>query len=180
MQFSEIYIFEIFIADQSEEGLLSPFLRGQRFSAIRPYLRGRILDIGCGSGQLANRLAPKDYVDVEIDRESFVSARASYRAYRFESDFPMMDEKFDTVVALAVIEHVPRPVELMERMAMHLNDSTGCRIVCTTPHPAFGWVHEFGAEIGLFSKHANDEHERLLSKEVLLNVADAAGLWMTT
>jgi hypothetical protein len=34
------------MADQGSEGLLSPFLRRKRILAVKPYLRGRVLDVG--------------------------------------------------------------------------------------------------------------------------------------
>jgi len=38
------------VADQGNEGLLSPFLRWRRIRAVLPYIRGCVLDVvGCGS-----------------------------------------------------------------------------------------------------------------------------------
>jgi hypothetical protein len=41
------------------------------------------------------------------------------------------------------------------------------RIVLTTPHPSFEWVHTLGARLGLFSQEAHEDHEHLI---------DAAGI----
>ena len=41
------------MADQGAEGLFSPFLRSRRLKAACPYIKGRVLDVGCGTGALA-------------------------------------------------------------------------------------------------------------------------------
>ncbi|MHA1567622.1 MAG: class I SAM-dependent methyltransferase [Alphaproteobacteria bacterium] len=97
------------MADQGREGLLSPFLRKQRSKAARPYLKGRVLDVGCGAGALAKLIDPESYVGIDIDEDPLNRARRDFPHHRFESALPEGSKKFDTVVALAVIEHVPDP-----------------------------------------------------------------------
>jgi SAM-dependent methyltransferase len=167
------------MSDQGAEGSLSPFLRRRRFAAAKPFLRGRILDIGCGAGRLAAWFGPDNYVGVEIDPESLRKARTTFPGHRFEADFPSEREKFDTVVALAVIEHVSDPGAFLKKLSRYLVDSREASIVCTTPHPAAEWIHDVGAGLGLFSKHANEEHEALLGRRKLSDAAAAAGLGMT-
>lgn len=167
------------MADQGAEGKLSPFLRARRFAAAAPYLNGRILDVGCGSGGLAALVDPEYYVGVEVDPDSLRMAQATRPGYRFENRLPEGADKFDTVVALAVIEHVPSASAFLRRLAQHLANENSS-LVCTTPHPALEWVHDLGAAMGLFSKHANEEHEELLDRQKLADAATEAGLIMTT
>jgi SAM-dependent methyltransferase len=150
------------MADQASEGLLSPFLRRRRFVMAIPHLRGRVLDVGCGAGHLAARLAPSDYVGQDVDEESLEIARSMYPMHRFGLQLPKREEKFDTIIALAVIEHVPNPRAFLAQLAERLVDAPESRIICTTPHPALDWIHDVGAKVGLFSAHASDEHEELL------------------
>lgn len=163
------------MADQANEGLLSPFLRRKRFAAAKPYLHDRVLDYGCGSGGLANFTDSASYCGVEIDNESLKIARECYPKHRFLSSLPDGCEKFDTVVSLAVIEHVKDPVEFLKSLAIHLNDRNS-KLLVTTPHPAFDWLHDLGAKFGFFSRHANEEHEELLNKTKLELVGKSAGL----
>jgi SAM-dependent methyltransferase len=164
------------MVDQASEGLLSPYLRRRRIAAVMPYLRGRVLDVGCGTGSLARLVEPKLYMGVDRDAWSIAKAQASFPKHDFNGHMPAADEKFDTVIALAVIEHVSNPAEFLQNLASHLVASTDARIVCTTPHPSVDWLHDTGAAIGLFSKHASDEHEDLLDFSHLKTAGLEAGL----
>jgi len=164
------------MADQGTEGLLSPFLRSQRIKAARPHLLGRVLDVGCGSGALAEAVAPDNYLGLEIDAASFASARKTYPQHTFENSNNIPDGGFDTVVALAVIEHVPSPAEFLKSLSQALRPSPQARIICSTPHPSMDIVHALGAKVGLFSQAANDEHEDLLDRKALDLAGQDAGL----
>ncbi len=41
------------------------------------------------------------------------------------------------------------------------------------------WVHDIGAKLGLFSSHANEEHQDLLNRKRLVQVGLEAGLALT-
>lgn len=163
------------MADQGAEGLLSPFLRSQRLKVARPYIKGRVLDVGCGTGALAGIVHPDSYVGVDIDEQSLAIARQRYPHHSFQSAMPAAEPVFDTVISLAVIEHVPDPGLFLRELAMRLRSGPDNFLVCTTPHPAVDWIHTAGAKVGLFSRHANEEHEELLDRtriEVLANQCD--------
>lgn len=164
------------MADQGSEGLFSPFLRRQRLRAARPYLLGRILDVGCGSGALAGLVRRDRYLGVDSDRESLAQAAREHPRHAFASALPSESENFDTIVVLAVIEHVDSPASFLASLARRLRPAPESRIVVTTPHPAAEWIHDAGAHIGLFSKHANEEHQQLLEREMLSDIGSAAGL----
>lgn len=99
------------MADQGAEGLLSPWLRRKRIEASIPYLNGRVLDFGCGSGAMAEYVDADNYLGVEIDKDSLQQARSRFPSHQFVSELPEQTEKFDTVISLAVIEHVSNPAE---------------------------------------------------------------------
>jgi 2-polyprenyl-3-methyl-5-hydroxy-6-metoxy-1,4-benzoquinol methylase len=166
------------MADQGTEGLLSAFLRRQRIRIAKPYIIGRILDVGCGSGALAGLVDFTSYVGVEVDRTSLNKAKDKYPLHCFINSLPAVSEKFDTVISLAVIEHVPDPTTFLISLSKYLANHSMARIVITTPHPSVEWVHEIGASIGLFSKHANEEHKALFNKQQLLEAGLATGLRM--
>ncbi len=164
------------MADQGAEGLLSPWLRKKRIAAARPYQRGRVLDFGCGSGALA-ALVPSDrYLGVDRDEPSLRQARSRFPTHRFSASLPAPEDKFDSIVSLAVIEHVSDPAALLRSLSAHLNQSDAARLIVTTPHPSVAWIHGLGAAIGLFSRHASEEHEALLDRVMLESAGAQAGL----
>ncbi|HCE91164.1 MAG: hypothetical protein A2Z90_18240 [Burkholderiales bacterium GWA2_64_37] len=165
------------MADQGSEGLLSPFLRRTRFRAAKKYLKGAVLDVGCGTAGLSRYVEPGKYYGVEVDKTSLEIAKNLHPESKFSSVLEEVVEKFDTVVSLAVIEHVAAPSDFLFQLSTMLKDEDGL-IVITTPHPSVDWVHTLGASIGIFSKHASEEHEDLLDKRALQIAGDKVGLHM--
>jgi 2-polyprenyl-3-methyl-5-hydroxy-6-metoxy-1,4-benzoquinol methylase len=161
---------------QESEGLLSPFLQRRRIAAARPFLHGRILDVGCGSGALANIIPPENYLGVDVDEKSLSNARRLYPEHRFQSKLPFGESNFETVVSLAVIEHVLQPEDFLTELVAHLAPSADARIVLTTPHPAVACAHSRGARLGLFSQHASKEHKLFLDRSRLELLANACNL----
>jgi len=152
------------MADQIT-GYLSPFLRNRRIKAALPYMNGNILDYGCGTGKLAEYIPAKRYLGVDIDKESIDIACTNYAGHRFFTldNFNIGETKFDTIVSLAVIEHIKDPGSFLGLLTNSLTQNGS--IVITTPHPFFESIHKLGSKIGIFSKAANDEHEELIDLE---------------
>lgn len=161
------------MADQVKGGILSPFLRTQRLRIARPLLRGAVLDFGCGVGALAPACERTRYLGVDRDEESIRLARRDHPGYTFTTVLPA-GGSFDTIVSLAVIEHIAQPAELLAKLKTLLAPKG--RILLTTPHPSFEWVHETGARLGLCSADAAEEHETLLDSPAMQRVAREAGL----
>jgi len=161
------------MAEQGSEGLLSSFLRTRRLNAALPYIRGSVLDFGCGGGALAQYCDADSYVGVDRSADALAAARASFPRHRFQEDLPN-DEQFGTVVALALIEHLEKPDEWLLEMAGFVKP--GGWLVLTTPHPAFRTIHDVGAHIGLFSREASEEHETFFRRDDLKKLAMQAGL----
>ena len=63
---------------QRRVGLLSPFLKRRRLQAVQPWLKGHILDFGCGYGGLAQYVTPDKYVGTDVDRQVLGVAEALF------------------------------------------------------------------------------------------------------
>ena len=63
------------MADQVN-GVFSPWLRARRIETIRPFLKGRILDVGCGVGSLSQFVSSENYLGVDSDDESLRMRRS--------------------------------------------------------------------------------------------------------
>lgn len=166
------------MSDQGTEGLLSPFLKAQRLKKLHKYVNGRVLDYGCGAGDLGQFCAPEAYVGFDIDVQSLSIAKAAYPHLVFTDRAPFSNSAdiYDSIILSAVIEHVDNPVSLLTLLEAHL--SKDGQIVLTTPHPSLGWAHKLGAKIGLFSAEASKEHKKLLDKDSMSAVALEAKLFI--
>lgn len=158
-------------------GYFSPFLRKRRMEAARPYVAGRVLDFGCGIGLVCNWVGEDEYVGVDIDPKVLDFARTLHPKARFltlDQMGAIAGEKFDTIVGLAVVEHLPDPKAFLQDAASRL--APGGRIVLTTPNPALDWAHGLGGRVGLFARESHEEHQSLMNRRQIAEVADSAGL----
>jgi 2-polyprenyl-3-methyl-5-hydroxy-6-metoxy-1,4-benzoquinol methylase len=159
------------VGDRSAPGFLTPFLARMRVRAALPHVRGSVLDHGCGFGALAPFVPPARYLGFDINERSLEDARARNPSHRFTSELPV-DTTFDTVVSMAVIEHVDDPTAYLRGLAVFVGD--GGRVVLTTPRPSWTGVYALGARVGLFSATAHEEH-RLVGKAALTDASRTAG-----
>jgi SAM-dependent methyltransferase len=95
-------------------------------------LSGKILDVGCGSGDFLQTLwANLQKCGVEPSTAAGISA--AYRGVRILGrtldDVPA-HEQFDLITIIDVIEHVPEPARLLDTAYAHLARG-GCMIVAT-------------------------------------------------
>ena len=164
------------MTDQGSEGLFSPYLRRKRIDKARPFLSGRVLDVGCGTGALAAFVPAEGYFGMEPDDFSLDLAQKSFPGHSFSKTLPD-DQYYDVIVALAVIEHIPDPANWLAVMAQKL--VVGGIVVLTTPHPAMEWIHTLGAKLGIFSAHAKEQHETLLDADAMSDIACKADLRVT-
>lgn len=154
-------------------GLLTSYLAKSRYAVARPHLRGRVLDFGCANGLLTQWCAPTAYLGVDIDEQSVAASRRERPGFRFETSLPA-GEDFDTIVGLALIEHVKDPADLLRTLGQALRPAGV--LVLTTPHPRMEWVHTAGAKVRLFSHEAHEEHEDLLDLPRMKELAAEADL----
>jgi len=150
------------------------------YNQIRPYVAGRVLEVGCGGGNItqflsmnADEVVGIDPVERFIQRfherlghMSHVSARHGYL-----HEYPRPSgagSYFDSVVSCNVLEHIEDDVQAVSMMARQLNP--GGRVVVFVPACpiAFG---KLDRELG---------HYRRYTKRSLRRVFEAAGLeWVT-
>lgn len=114
--------------------------------------RGRVLDVGCGTGQILAALGPGRGLGIDASGAMIERARATF-AGRGELDFRTADAarledlpghgEFDAVVSCDLLEHVPAWEAVVDACARAVRP--GGRIVLTTPSPRWAlplWVLE--------------------------------------
>lgn len=95
---------------------LESLLQKMRFKKVRKFLQGDVLDFGGNEGELG-KYVQGNYTLVNYDHA------------------PMQNKQFDTIVMLAVIEHIePDAVnDLFKKIGSHLKDNG--ILFLTTLHP---------------------------------------------
>ncbi len=98
--------------------------------------RGRMLDLGCGSGELLGRMCSLGWQAEGLDFDSAAVEVARHKGLRVrmgslhEQKFP--DATFDAVVLSHVIEHLHQPLQLLKEVRRILKP--GRRLVIATPN----------------------------------------------
>lgn len=170
---------DVYAEDEHGSKILARLSRAPRFNGwmadtIRPFVGRKVLEIGSGTGNLTQRLVPRDlYCATDInplylralrtlegDRPYLKVSRCDLTEGR---SFPRCEGGFDTVLCLNVLEHVEDDLGALRNMREALaNDG---RAIVLVPHGE-----------GLFG--SLDEvlgHKRRYTRESLATVAAAAG-----
>ena len=136
--------------------LMEKFLQDYRFKVSKPYLIGDVLDFGGNKGELSKFVKGK-YLVVNYDHSV------------------MENTHFDTIVSLAVSEHmsVPDVFEVFKKFKSVLND--GGRIFLTTPTKMAKPVLEFMAYIGMLDRTNIHEHKYYWSQKEIFDLAEKSG-----
>jgi glycosyltransferase involved in cell wall biosynthesis len=138
---------------------------------IRPYLGERVLEAGCGAGNLTQHLIDRRHLAaVDIDDIHVESVRSkfghleNFRATRGDlSDpdtFGSLDHDFDSVVCVNVLEHVARPDVAMEGFAQVLRPGGHALILV----PAHEWLFSAADEaLGHTKRYTSKDLSSLIS-----------------
>jgi SAM-dependent methyltransferase len=129
--------------------------------AARHRPRGRLLDIGAGSGILVEEARRRGYDAIGVEPGSWLHARARERGLPVvRGTFPHAAVRgvFDVITLIDVIEHVPDPVGLLTDVAAHLAPG-GVALVATPDVGSLAarvlgwrWWHFRIAHIGYFDR----------------------------
>jgi SAM-dependent methyltransferase len=145
-----------------------------------------VLDVGCSSGYLAERLQAGGATIFGLERDE----RAAAQARRFckavyagdveTMELPFEPASFDAIVCGDLIEHLREPQDFLERVRPLLR-SDG-RLVLSTPNIA-NWAIRLGLLFGRFrytSRGILDRtHSHLFTRKTLIECLQAAGYRVT-
>ena len=93
-------------------------------------LKGRLLDVGCGSKPYQELFAVDDYFGLDIDSEA--SRNRKIADYFYDGKiFPFNENEFDSVLCNQVLEHIFNPDEFLSEIKRVLKP--GGRLLLTVP-----------------------------------------------
>ena len=165
-------------------GLFSKYIRDKRFSAALPYIKGNILDLGCGYAGIAARLQPEQlYIGIDRNERLIALLNGRFPNHEFHvRDFDNqnidLNEKFDTILMLAIVEHLQNPEKILCQIPQYLKD--GGRLIITTPPPLGDRIHRIGARFGFFYQSAVEEHNIIFRRDTLEPILSKCGLQVDT
>ena len=144
---------------------------------------GKVLDVGCGSGEIARVIKEKGYlvsgvdfspIAIELARKQDIDGQL----VDLDSGIPFDDDTFDTVWAGDVIEHVFDPIFVLREINRVL--IPGGQLLCTVPYNLnmatrlrvlFG--HSY--QEGVYRKFGQYKHHTFFSMPLMKYMLDEAG-----
>jgi glycosyltransferase involved in cell wall biosynthesis len=177
------YSDNIYAEDEYGSQILGRLNRAPRFTrwmadVIRPYVGDRVLEIGAGTGNLTLQLIPRrlywasdinphylTYLENMLPSHPYL--RVGYTDGQVHDSYPM-EEKFDTVICLNVVEHLPDDFGALRNIRDALEDD-GRAIILVPCGPAlYGTLDEV---LG---------HHRRYTRAQLTELTARAGFHMET
>ncbi len=117
--------------------------------ALKDYASGRLLDIGCG--ERPYEADARRYVteQVGLDHPGTQHTGCGVDVWAEADALPFEDASFDTVLCIAVLEHLPEPARAISE-AYRVLKKEGCAIYLV---PLFWHLHEEPHDFYRFTKH---------------------------
>ncbi len=124
----------------------------------------RVLDIGCGTGELAYLIAKKgvkEVLGVDYSNEAIAIAQETYQQknLRYECvDVSSIKDSFDVITLVGVLEHIDEPFVLLKKLKALLKPKGSIIVTCPNWSNPRGYIllalkHLFDAKITLADIH---------------------------
>lgn len=102
-----------------------------------PYVKGRLLDIGCGEKPYLDIFSPHTVSYAGIDIPQSLHKKDAVDIFANAHHLPFKKDTFDTVLCLEILEHVKQPLEVLKEI--HRILKPGCVLVLSAPQNY--WLH---------------------------------------
>lgn len=158
----------------------SDVLSWLRWRKVMPHVHGDVLDIGCGDGRVLEHLPSSvSYTGVDLNHVRIERAKKKYPKHDFfhldaAGGLGVIERGFDTVMLLAVIEHVEESEELL--MQCRRLTGNGGTFIITTPTPFGERVHGLLESVSIATPGVRGgEHVKIYSFDELEDAVERFG-----
>jgi SAM-dependent methyltransferase len=141
---------------------------------VRKYIKGRLIDIGCGTKPLQDLFRSYVTEHVGLDHEATIHAKSNIDLFGSAYKIPAEDASFDTAICTAVLEHLEEP-ELALCECNRILKSGGIAIYSV---PFIWHLHEEPRDFYRFSKYGLKYLFEKTGFEIL-EIRALSGFWAT-
>jgi ubiquinone/menaquinone biosynthesis C-methylase UbiE len=163
------------------EPFLEPILRKMRIAKVLPILKKfsecKLLDVGCGwEAKFLKSVEPYIASGVGIDFKApkLENAKLKTITATLNAQLPFEDNSFDVVSLMAVLEHLEKPLDILQEIRRVLRN--GGVLIGTVPSKAAKPVLEFlSYKLGIVNEAEIRDHKQYFNKKDLIEIFSKAG-----
>lgn len=120
-----------FLSDEASKRLGMTSLEDERLNNVLPFVKGRLLDIGCGRNRLVKRYGNGTGVDVYDWGGGALIVKDT-------AELPFEGASFDTVTIIAALNHIPNRVNVLREARRVLRP--GGKLIITMINPLISYI----------------------------------------
>ena len=157
---------------------MDQILAKYRYSKVLEHVKKEliVLDVGCGNGELLNKISNKIEKGFGIDRgiKERSEGNIRYLKRNIENEEFKLNEKFDVVTMVDVIEHLLHPEKVLKNVKKVMKKNG--LLIITTPTPKSKPILEFMAfKLRVINESEIRDHKIYFSDKKLKKILKAAG-----
>lgn len=134
-----------------------PWFYSRKFLMDTPnFIRGNVVDIGCGTGKYRKFILSLPHVNSYIGIDFYKTEQAKMVA-DLNSNIPVADNSFDTALCISVLEHLLEPQNALNEIYRILKP--GGHLLLTTP-----WIFPFHGEPNDYFRYSRNALEYMFQK----------------
>ena len=162
------------MAREIKNVLVNRIFERNLYTAIQLYVKGRLVDIGCGTKPYAAMLIPYVTEHIGVDHEDSLHSKDNVNLIGTAYKIPVPDQSFDSALCTAVLEHLEEPEQALREC--HRVLKPGGIAIYSVP---FIWhLHEEPRDFYRFSKYGLEYLFKKTGFEII-ELKALSGFWVT-